>query len=416
MHLVLCVMLVAAVTAGCGSVNAVAPMGLTVTVAGPAARIPGYGGEAQDQLKTSASQQKEIPPEDIRSGYFKLDAVVYKLPVSCQEFLNQGWELDSAYAGSRLAPGNSLSAQLRKGNAVLDVTIGNSGDKKEPVTGLPVISLSIIGNLGPNDATLTLPDGSVVPGAGMDTLKAVYGEADHNYSSGPGNPYLYDVFAYTAPGENEAKILFRVDGNNLNDINSVTISNDAEFIKKQEQLTAAGTTIAEPTKEVAAYQVPTGLGSDITSGIIEFEGDLYRLPVPVSALQKNGWNLHVSFPSELEPGDYQIVYLSRGDKEMDLFIVNYGTETAVHSNCFADRWDTGTHSLKVAGIDVGASREALAEVLKGRSYEHDPEYLTDEDMYRLDLGYSDDFIRFMVSDRTNQVESVYIKKELPHLR
>ena len=51
-----------------------------------------------------------------------------------------------------------------------------------------------------------------------------------------------------------------------------------------------------------------------SSGIIEIEGDLYQLPLPASALEKNSWKLSVTFPSEIEPGDCSGVHFSKGEK------------------------------------------------------------------------------------------------------
>lgn len=416
--LVLSMMVCAAMCSGCaGAGTDVAVVGLKVT--GPAAALLEQSQVSravqEDEAGQNAVQYDPVADDDIRSGYFKVDGVTYQLPVSCQEFLNQGWELDAAYHNTQLAPGNSLGVELKKGSGVLYVTIGNAGDEKQPLTSLPVISLLFFVQSPENSQIkVELPKGVVLSTDALSAVIAAHGEADSVSAAGPGNPYAKDVYSYQNPDERGVRISIRLDDEYQQRIRYVSIENEYEFSRKQKALEEAGASIAEPTEDVAAYQAPAELGTDITSGVIEFDGDLYRLPVPVSALQKNGWKLHVAFPSEVEPGGSQMVYLSRGDREIHQFIVNPGTETVVHSNCFADRWDTSNDKIKLAGIDVGASREVLLERIKGMDYEYDPEYFSGEDMYLVKLGYADDFIRIIVSDETDRIESIYIKKEQLH--
>ena len=39
------------------------------------------------------------------------------------------------------------------------------------------------------------------------------------------------------------------------------------------------------------YQTPAALGSDFMDPEVEFMGNLYRLPAPVSAFLDNGWEM-----------------------------------------------------------------------------------------------------------------------------
>lgn len=386
--LVLSVLFLASVTTGCAGAN-LATVGLNLI-------------------------SSEIADDDIRSGYFKVDGVTYKLPVSCQEFINNGWEIDPAHAGTQLAPGNELMTTLRKGSGTLSISIGNPDNEKTLVNSLPVFRLSYDLQVPENSQIkVELPKGTVVSAGTFADIAAAHGEADSVGASGPGNPYAKDVYSYRSPHDNGVWMSFLVTEGGDPQIRYFIISNEDNIKMKQEALRAAGTPIAEPTKEVAAYQAPTSLGNDITSGIIEYEGDLYRLPVPVSALQKNGWTLHTSFPSELEPGGSQMVYLSRGDKEIYQFVVNPGTETAVHSNCFADRWNT-YEGVKISGISIGDSRAKLLETIKGMDYDYEPDYNYNEDKYVVNLGYSDDTVRVDVSNETDKVIYIHIKKAELH--
>lgn len=412
-YLALNILFLSALTTSCANVK-LASVGLNII--GPETALIGQTQESEAGQDTAPETAPPAPiaDDDIRSGYFNVDGVTYKLPVSCQEFINNGWEIDPAHAGTQLASGNTLETTLRKGSGTLSIAIGNPGDEKTHVNSLPVIRLIYYPQVPENSQIkVELPKGVVVSTGTFADIEAAHGEADSIGASGPGNPYAKDVYSYRSPHDNGVRMSFLVTEGGAPQLRYFIISNGYDVTMKQEALRAAGTPIAEPTKEVAAYQAPTSLGNDITSGIIEYDGDLYRLPVPVSAMQKNGWTLHTTFPSEIEPGGHQMVYLSRGDKEIYQFIVNPGTETAVHSNCFADRWNTYEGAV-ISGIRVGDSRAKLLEALNGMDYEHEPEISYHEDRYVLNLGYSDDMVRIDVSNETDQVIYINLKKaELP---
>lgn len=398
-------------------------------------------------IKHSQNQETEntaaddVSADNIRSGYFKIDGVTYKLPLNCQEFLNQGWQLDPAVNETKLAPGNDLRTKMTKGDEVLYVRIGNSEDEKKNITSLPVIELDIYltwtpeaptpGNPNPAQEksmpTLELPKGVVLlSGTYLDVFEAVkngsnggigdivaaYGEADtggYTYVNAIDNSWI--SFSMGSVDYKPGPISY---------IKEVTICNDSAFVNKQTQMKEAGAATAEPTTEVAAYQVPAELGTDITSGIIELEGDLYQFPAPVSAFQKNGWELSVKFPTELEPGDGTLVFLHRGGKELQAVIRNLGAETTAHSNCFISSMNSNSSymvikvgvdtsnviyndgSLKLPGIHVGDSRRTLENLLEGLEYEREYHESSDEDWYKLKLDSGISFT-FCIDNETDRV-------------
>jgi len=408
-------------------------------------------------LETEDTATAEVSADDIRSGYFIIDGVTYKLPLDCQEFLNRGWVL-AANSEAQLEPGDYLNTKLKKGDGVLSIKIGNSGDEKKTITSLPIIEMSIDLTWDPEAPTsssprpdeqektlptVELPKGVVLlTGKKTDVIEATkngsnrgiediidtYGEDDISKMPWP-SPYIEDEYGYVNPTDNSSIIFsmsyvaFNADPTTKRHISSVTIVNDSAFVNKRTQIMEAGAEIAEPTTEVAAYQIPAELGTDITSGIIELEGDLYQLPAPASAYQKNGWKPEVKFPAELEPGDNAWVFLFRDGKQFGVWIYNKGTETTAHSNCYILGINSSNFSndgtLKLPGIAAGDSRIVLENVLEGIEYKYRPfESLEgeirsrepDADRYevKLDSGVS---IAFSVSNITDRVRYFYIGKD-----
>lgn len=356
----------------------------------------------------------KIIEEDIRSGYFKIDGDLYKLPMAYQDFVARGWGLvDPAYAGNELAPGDVFEmVSFRKGSAAIKVKIGNAGDEKVPLPALSIIEIEINQECIQNsEITIELPKGIILSKADLSDLVLIYGEADYSVGSRPSAP-IPTVFIYTPNADMGAIMKFEVDEDS-NIIKSFTAADSRELWQKREQLRAAGSQDSEPTPKVSAYQVPAALGTDITNCIIALEGDLYRFPIPVSALEKNGWKLSVTFPSEVEPGGFAIADLSRGTQVLSFGIFNLEKETTTHQNCFIDALGTGEYPFKMAaGIQVGSSRKELLEAIEGTRYEFMPEYLTDEDRYCVFIENTNRFIQFDVSNSLSQVTSIYISMDL----
>lgn len=369
---------------------------------------------------------------DIRSGYFKMDGEVYKLPMNCQDFIARGWVFaDPAYAGQELAPGDIREyISLKKGNAMIRVTIGNIGEQRGLITNLPVISVSIEQEIIKNSGMIIeLPQGIILSQVKLNDITAVYGDVDRSELSGPSTG-THTVFVYGSAGA--AEVLFSTTEQDLNRIKEIQIRDYTELDRKRQQLIAAGQDNgaaaptpeadipvpeaevpipekAAPTPEVAAYKVPTALGTDITSRIIEFGGDLYQLPAPVSAFEKNGWDLEVTFPSEVDPGESAHVGLSRGNQSITLFVTNMGKERTAHSNCFLDSIGTGELPFKLpAGIQVGSSREEVLAAIKDKRYEYEAESYYQTDRYRVFVENGNRFIEFDISNVTNKVEIFHI--------
>jgi hypothetical protein len=350
--------------------------------------------------------------DDIHSGYFKIDGDIYKLPMTCQNFMANGWTLvDPAFADMSLAPGDSQGLTLKKGNAELNVTIANIGDIKTSFSNLHVVSLSVNEDTIKNpQVKIELPKGIILSEVGLNDIRSTHGEFDYIGTSTPSGVWD-DVFEYKVDEKSEVR--FYTDLENRNNIICLYIKSLTELTNKQEQLKQAGPVDIEsivPTPEVSAYQTPIELGTDITSGIIELEGDLYQLPVPASVLERNGWKLSVSFPSEIEPGEYVGVHFSRGDKGFDCLVYNIGRERTSLHNCFIEYLTpTEDDSFKLPdGIQVGSSREDLVNTLQGTNYEFIQEYLSGTDYYLVNKGKTESFVRIFLSNDTNKVEKVSI--------
>lgn len=75
---------------------------------------------------------------------------------------------------------------------------------------------------------------------------------------------------------------------------------------------------------VKNYVKPTKLGTDLTSGIFKLEGDLYRLPCPLSELMGNGWKVVEKSASTIAGRNSAYVSIAKGNVQIDnVYLRNY---------------------------------------------------------------------------------------------
>jgi len=322
LRLIISVVILTAIMTGCAGTNTALTVAMLI--------------KQSQNLETEDTATAEVSADDIRSGYFIIDGVTYKLPLDCQEFLNRGWVL-AANSEAQLEPGDYLNTKLKKGDGVLSIKIGNSGDEKKTITSLPIIEMSIDLTWDPEAPTsssprpdeqektlptVELPKGVVLlTGKKTDVIEATkngsnrgiediidtYGEDDISKMPWP-SPYIEDEYGYVNPTDNSSIIFsmsyvaFNADPTTKRHISSVTIVNDSAFVNKRTQIMEAGAEIAEPTTEVAAYQIPAELGTDITSGIIELEEIYTSYRLRLLHIRKMAGNLKLNFLLSLNRG------------------------------------------------------------------------------------------------------------------
>jgi len=108
------------------------------------------------------------------------------------------------------------------------------------------------------------------------------------------------------------------------------------------------------------YKAPAELGSDAFSGVVSVNGDVYKLPAPVSAFTDNGWTITAQ-PDSIIAGDFDYITLENGTKTLDAVIINYGEYQTIPANCVVTEI-TAKGDLKAeiaGGIKIGAKAEDL---------------------------------------------------------
>ena len=114
-----------------------------------------------------------------------------------------------------------------------------------------------------------------------------------------------------------------------------------------------------PEKEV--------FSNDLSLQTFKLDGDIYRLPVQVNELIRNGWVIERVQDEYVGSGDYSYVTLQHGDSEKQFYIRNYSSRAAKPEYCFICELDIGIYdhfSLELGNnIAVGGKLENLTAYL-----------------------------------------------------
>jgi hypothetical protein len=156
--------------------------------------------------------------------------------------------------------------------------------------------------------------------SGVDEIKNAFGIPDYSDSG-----IDYETLVYYAKEElmeNSVHFYIADDGES----SSITLSN---FIKNEDDNT---TTDNERPDYLDEYKAPIAMGNDLKSPVVKIEGDLYRLPCPVSEFLDNGWKIDGS-PEDVISGGSESVYVEKNGKRIFLSVQNYAEYKTTAENC-----------------------------------------------------------------------------------
>lgn len=230
--------------------------------------------EVEEELETPIITSSELS-DDIFSFQIQLNGHVFTLPFDWAYAENLGWELGARFDGIELGPNQrTFSNEVWQGNTKANFSIGNN----TPNNILP--SEGVVGEIRITDRDLSsgievvMPGGLTI-GSPAEQIVQLHGE--------PSNFTEMDTFRrYTYQLGIQVEIAFTVN-QETNLINEIKIMN---FQERQES-----TFDGELSALAQGYVPPSALGDDFSQGIVELEGVVYQLPIPVAVMLNNGWVL-----------------------------------------------------------------------------------------------------------------------------
>ena len=334
--------------------------------------------------------------DDLYSFQLKLDGDLYQFPMSCEDFMALGWKYVEN-EDTEISPNSYSSFRFTKGNLEAYVDLFNLGLNTLPATQCSVGGMSIDSyQFGDAPETvIEFPKGISYNVSTLDDIKAAYGEASDTYESDLYTKLTYEYDSYQ-------EIAFKVDSET-----GVLSEFDIENLVADEEANAAAAAevSSEPTEEVLAYEAPTELGDDIHSGIVDFAGNLYQLPAPVSVFIENGFTLKTEESDSVVAGEsFGWFEMIKDGKEFRGTARNFSPNATTIENCFvteveADSYDADFPLTLPGGISNHMSADDLMPILETLPYEVSSD--------------TDDYTYYTVQEKDNYDWSINItvKKE-----
>lgn len=309
--------------------------------------------------------------DDLYSFQVKLNDVLYQFPMTYAEFTAMGWEYQDDETFEVAPYEYTPSAEFKNGALEIYATVINLGINTVPISECLVggIDIDQYNIEDAPDTTIEFPGGILYGKATMDDVKAAYGEPTRVYEGD-----LYTNLTYEYDYDQSFDFYIDAETGVLNQFEMENLIADEEA-----RTTAAAEVSSEPTEAVLAYTAPTELGDDLFSFTVDFAGNLYQLPAPVSVFEENGWTVKEADSDAVVPGgSFGWVTMMKDNQELSVIARNYDANATVINNCFVTSVESSEYTTNLPlniqkGITVGMSTADLEAALEGVDYEKDTE-------------------------------------------
>lgn len=126
---------------------------------------------------------------------------------------------------------------------------------------------------------------------------------------------------------------------------------------------------------VEQKDTPAVMGEDLSQFIVEYDGDIYKMPILVSELLDNGWKVKTDNSTAKVPAnDSGIAYLTKNNITINTRPKNYSDTPIAIENCYITSLIGNNSSLKVPitlskDITIGMRQSELEASLEDIDYD-----------------------------------------------
>lgn len=333
------------------------------------------------EVTETAAQEDSVDSEstgelgdDIYSFSMEFDGQTMKFPMTYQEFTDMGWELSSSEDPDTKVSTNSYGMlTFNKGASSVYADVINLGINEVGLEDCLIGGISVDGSY---DVDLTvvsvkLPGDIELGKATLDDIKAAYGEPSDTYEGD-----LYTKLTYEKDSYQEVELSVYKDDNTLKEVDLRNFEEPEGYDK--------GTVSDEVPEIVTSYEAPTALGDDMMDTAVEYMGDLYSLPAPVSAFTANGWEIQDAEDTPyVEGGGIAFIDMMKNNQSIHFSVYNEIENATALENCFVRELSFATYdpesiAMKLSGdITLGADKTELIKMADEKGYisEENDDYL-----------------------------------------
>jgi len=322
--------------------------------------------EASDADEKTAPTGPVTLSDDLYDYQLQLNDIVYQLPMTYGDFVANGWvceededeKLDSNY--------RSLSNVFKMDDLTVYVGIVNFDTSARPLKECYVGEISVDKyQLEKANARALIPGGFELGVSKSDEVIDKFGTPTDEYDGTSTLSLTYSEDYYQ-----DVRLVFDKETGLLTDIEVSNLTKPEDF--------EAGEASDEIPKAVTSYKAPASLSDDFADFTAEFGGDLYRLPVPLSEMKKNGWKVTADEEETISGRGSGWVTLRKDNQEFRIIAQNYSSDATNYLNCFtttlkSSELENKTPMTISKGITIGMSQSNLEKALKGTDFEKEDE-------------------------------------------
>lgn len=382
--------------------------GLPSTVCG--AEQPADTAETAADETTAEKTEAAGLGTDIYGYQVEYAGNLIQLPMTYDDFTSLGWTLSKNDSPDTMIPTGSYGmATFNNGEVSAYVDMINFGINEASLSDCLVggIKLDMTwGDVDLSSISVKLPGGIVMGTSNIEDIKAAYGEPSDTYEGD-----LYTKMTYQQDSYQRVELYVYKEENTLLQVDIRNFKEPEGFDK--------GSVSTDVPDIVSNYKAPTALGGDFMEPDVEFMGDFYRLPAPVSAFLSNGWVMKdVAEGAFLEGGGLEFIEMMKENQTVRFSVYNLTENATAIENCFVTELSFGSYdpeilALKLSeNITLGADKNELIAKASERGYLHEDKdnYLT---IYPDKDSKLDHYVEFWFNEEesTTQVASITVRHE-----
>lgn len=259
--------------------------------------------------------------DDLFDFQVQVGNIVYQFPMSVEDFMKTGLTLGDEDANQKISSGYGTSVYFTyaDGSEVL-VQLVNFSKNETLAKDCHVVGITLNSQESEyspikfDTSQIKLAKNIVLGVSTLDDVKAAYGK--------PNETSERDDYGEKKTHWTYTKSLYHSVEFDFNSEN-ILLQIRMENVEKPKNIKETGPSNEVPDM-VKNYVKPTKLGTDLTSGIFKLEGDLYRLPCPLSELMGNGWKVVEKSASTIAGRNSAYVSIAKGNVQIDnVYLRNY---------------------------------------------------------------------------------------------
>ena len=312
--------------------------------------------------------------DDIYSFSMEFDGQIMKFPMTYQDFVGMGWELSSREDPDMKISTNSYGfVSFNKGKNSVSAEVMNLGINEVGLEDSLIGGITVDGSydIDLTSVSVKLPGGIELGKSTLDDIKAAYGEPSDTYEGD-----LYTKVTYEKDTYQEVELSVFKDDNTLKKVDMENLEEPEGYDK--------GAVSDEVPDIVTAYKAPDALGSDMLDTAVEYMGDLYSLPAPVSAFTANGWEIqNAEDTPDVVGNGLAFIDMMKNNQSIHFSVYNETENATALENCFVRELSFATYDpesieMKLSGdITLGADKAELIKMADEKGYisEENDDYL-----------------------------------------